>query len=78
MQRSSRARSGIPLIWTGFTEGPLKGTGSSKVLDALSCYLRLILKHSDLKLNKKKLIKRGGACLLRPPLDPPLYMPATL
>ena len=32
---------------------PLKGTGSSVVLDALSCNLRLILKHSDSKLNKK-------------------------
>ena len=57
-------------------EGPLKGIGSSKILDALSWYLRLIWKHSDTKLNKKKkncrTKFRGGARLLRPPLDPPL------
>ena len=32
------------------------GTGSSEVLDALSCYLRLILKHSDTKLKKKIIV----------------------
>ena len=31
-------------------QGPYKaGFGSSRVLDALSCYLSLILKHSDYK-----------------------------
>ena len=29
--------------------GLLKGPGSSRVFDALSCYLNLILKHSDTK-----------------------------
>ena len=33
---------------------PLKGSGSSVVLDALSCNLRLILKHSDSKFNENK------------------------
>ena len=32
----------------------LEGSGSSKDLDALSCYLGLILKHSDTKLNEEK------------------------
>ena len=48
------AMHGIPLIRPGSIGPEDKGTGSSKVLDTLSCYLRLILKHSDTKLNKKK------------------------
>ena len=39
------------------------------LLDALSCYLSLVLKHSDRKLDFKKLSRskfRGGARLLRP------------
>ena len=51
-------------------------TGSFNVLGALSCCLRLILNHSDTKLNKEEkksiTIIRGGARLLRPLLDPPL------
>ena len=35
-------------------QGPLNGHGSSRVLDALSCYLSLILKHSDTKRDTKK------------------------
>ena len=33
---------------------PLKDSGSSRVLDALSCYLSFILKHSDTKWQKKR------------------------
>ena len=46
-----------------------------RVLDALSCYLSLILKHSDTKLDLKnsRLKLRGArACCAPPPLDPPL------
>ena len=35
-------------------QGPLKGPGSSRVVfNALSCYLSLIFKHSDTRLDKK-------------------------
>ena len=50
------AKHGVPLIRPGSIGPELKGTGSSEVLDALSCYLRLILKHSDTKLNKKNIV----------------------
>ena len=58
-------------------QSPLKGHGSSRVLDAFSWYLRLslILKHSDKKnldLNHSPSKFRGGARLLRPHLGPPL------
>ena len=49
--------------------GPeVKGTGGSKNLDASSFYLRLILKHSDTKLNKKHIVDQNleGVRLLRP------------
>ena len=52
-------------------------TGSFKILDALLCYLRLILKHSDTKLKKTKHSQsgfRGRARLLRPLLDPLLMI----
>ena len=54
---------------------PAQGPGSSRILDALSCYLSLILKPSITKLDLKKHSQskfRGGASLLRPRLDPPL------
>ena len=63
-----------PFNSTGL-HGPLIGTGSFKVLDALSCYLRLILRYSDTKLKEEKNSQsrnRGGTRLLRPHLDPPL------
>ena len=41
---------------TAGVQGPLKVPGSPRVLDALSCYLSLIFKHSD--------TKGGGGCLL--------------
>ena len=72
-QHTSRARSPFN-IWPG-SEGPLKGPRSSRVLDALSCYLSLILKHSDTKLGRKKKIivdhnlegSRGACCNAPPP-----------
>ena len=51
------------------------GQGSSRVLDAPSCYVSLILKHSDTKRDTKKLLvdhNVGDGCLLHPRLDPPL------
>ena len=50
------AKHRVPLIRPGTIGPEVKGTGSSKpkVLDALSCYLRLIFKHSDTTLNKRK------------------------
>ena len=36
-----------------YGQGPLKGTGRFMELDALSCYLSLILKHSDTKMRRK-------------------------
>ena len=52
------------------------------VVDALSCYLSLILKHSDTEWDKKHIWSNfvwgggggggGGERLLRPPLNPPL------
>ena len=43
-----------PLYMAG-AQGPLKGSGICKVLDALSCYPSIILKHFDIKLDKRKL-----------------------
>ena len=56
------------LLRPGCMQGSLKGPGSCRVLDALSCYLSLISKHSDVKWDFKK-EHNGGGCLLRPPLD---------
>ena len=39
--------------YTAGFQGPLKSPGSSKVSDSLSCYLSLISKHSDTKLDKE-------------------------
>ena len=64
-------------LLTTRVQGPLKGPGGSRILDALSCYLSLILKHSDTKRDWKKYSRsnfRGDACLLRPPMDPPLTL----
>ena len=41
-------------------QGPLKGPRSSRVLDAFSCYSRLILKHSDTKMGYKKKVDQMG------------------
>ena len=49
-----------------------RGPGSSRVIDALSCYLSLTFKHSDTKWDKKTPIADqilgggGGTCLLGP------------
>ena len=56
--------------------GPRALDGSSAVLDALSCYLNLILKHSDTKRDTKKFKKNsiqiegggGGGAPVAPPL----------
>ena len=77
MQRTSRVQSAEFVEFGRGPQGPLIDTASFKVLDAPACYLRLILKHSGIKLNAKakfysQSIFRGGAPLLRPPLDPPL------
>ena len=50
-QSTSRAQS-VKSITAGI-QGLLKGPGSSRVLDALSCYLSLILKHSVTKQDAK-------------------------
>ena len=42
-KRTSRARSAKSLA--AGVQGPLKGPGSSRVLDALWCYISLILNH---------------------------------
>ena len=57
----------IPLIRAGSIRPAYRGTGSFKVLYALSYYLRLILKHSDAEFNKKNHSRSefrggGGAC----------------
>ena len=56
-----------------------KGPGSSRVLNALSCYLSLILKHSDTKRDSKNNMTVDhfwgrGARLLHPHLDPSLVL----
>ena len=50
------------------------GRGTSRVLDALSCYLSLIFKHSDTKLDLKNIVDQNfeGARTCCAPLDPPL------
>ena len=65
---------------TAGVQGPLKGPEALKVFVDLSCYLSLVFKHSDTKLDKKKHsrsnFKGGGgarACCT-PPLNPPLIM----
>ena len=54
----------------GRVQGPFKGPGSSRALDALLWYLSLIFTHSDAKLDKKTPQSwskfRGGARLLPP------------
>ena len=40
--------------WSGLVQCPHKGPGSSGVLYALSCYVSLILKHSDTKQDTKR------------------------
>ena len=76
-----------PTSLTAGVQGPLKGHGSSEVLDALSCYLSLIFKHSDTKWNTEKHSRSGGVFFFLgggggrrgllppppPPLDPPLH-----
>ena len=51
--------------------GPLIGIGSFKGLDALPCYLRLVLKHFDTKLNTKNhsrsKFRGGGGAPVAPP-----------
>ena len=64
----------IPL--TAGVEGPLKGLGSSVVLDALSCYLSITLKHSDTKRDTEtpySLFSWGGGARQDPPLIAYLY-----
>ena len=52
--------------------GPLWAPGSSRVFDALSCPLSLILKHSyNYKIGCNKTWLIGGMRLLHPHLDPP-------
>ena len=55
-------------------QGQLKGLGSFRAFDALSCYQSRILKQSAKNGLKKSTIFQnlGEACLLRPHLDPPL------
>ena len=52
-------------------QGPLKGPGSSiGFINALSCYLSLIFKHSDTKLDLKKTVDPilgGGGAPVAPP-----------
>ena len=70
--RTSRARS--PKFLTAGVHGLLKGPGSSRVFEALSCYLSLILKHSYTKWDTKQSRSNwgGGGLPAAPPLDPPL------
>ena len=56
-QRTSQARS-VKSLSAG-VKGPLEGLGSSRVLDALSCYLSLILTHSDIKLGFKNVVSHN-------------------
>ena len=51
--------------------GPFKGPGSSRVLDALSCYLSLIFKHPDTKWKTKKYDQNGGGGGGETPAAPP-------
>ena len=71
-----RARN--PKSLTARVQDPLEGPGSSRRgggVDALSCYLSLIFKHSNTKWDfKKQPIKKkklGGVRLLCPPPPPP-------
>ena len=55
---------------TDGVQGPLQCPGSSTVLNVISWYLSLILKHSDIKLDRKYHSRskfKGGAHLLHPP-----------
>ena len=57
----SQARS--PKSLTAWVQGSLMGPGSSRVFDALSCFLSLIFEHSDTKWDNKKHSRsnfRGG------------------
>ena len=45
--------AGARMLLAGEVQCPLKGPGNSRTLDALSCYLSLILKHSDTKRDFK-------------------------
>ena len=65
------------IIRPGSRAGPLKGPGSSRGFDALSCYLSLICKHSDTKWEggggkHSRSNFRGACCAPPPPLNPPL------
>ena len=57
----------------GGVQCPLKGPGNSRALEALSCYLSLLLKQSDTKVDLKDIVDQNleGASVA-PPLDPPL------
>ena len=55
-----------PKVPYGQGPGPdYKAPGSSSVFYALLCYLSLISKHSDTKLDKKNIVNKnlGGACV---------------
>ena len=65
------AKRGVPYK-TG-VQCILKGPGSSRVLDALSCYLSLIIKHSDTKWDKKNIVDQSlgeRVCCCHPPPPP--------
>ena len=62
-QHTSRARS-VKSLSAGVNV-PLKSPGSPRVLDALSCYVSLILTHSDTKQGLKNVIGQKS-------LDPPM------
>ena len=52
-------------VLTAWVRGLFKGIVSSRVLDALSCYLSHILKHSDTRLDLKngdQFMGGGGGC----------------
>ena len=71
--RITSARRNIPSTVGVHCIGPLKGPGSSRVLDALSCYLSLIFRHSDTKWDWKNIYSRSkfrGASMIAPPPPP--------
>ena len=68
-QRTFRPRS-MKSFTTG-VQDPFKGPGSSRVLDALSWYLSLILTYSDTKMDLKDIVDQNlegaRACCPPPP-----------